>query len=46
MPQKEESPWNFWSRLKLQGAHCAAVQWDAAAAPAAAVAVAAAYVGQ
>ena len=22
MPQKQESPWNFWSRLKILGAHC------------------------
>ena len=22
MPQKQESPWNFWSRLKIIGAHC------------------------
>ena len=22
MPQKQESPWNFWSRLKLLEAHC------------------------
>ena len=22
MPQKQESPWNFWSRLKMLGEHC------------------------
>ena len=22
MPQKQESPWNFWSRLKILGTHC------------------------
>ena len=22
MPQKKESLWNFWSRLKIPGAHC------------------------
>ena len=21
-PQKQETPWNFWSRLKIPGAHC------------------------
>ena len=21
-PKKQETPWNFWSRLKIPGAHC------------------------